>query len=155
MNQQSMRANTGGKSLERGSAFGAMSLAMPSRKCAQGRFGSLGAGGAEIGGEFSEFHVTGEAMECCTQPRRTEARRLLPFSRGEANVPDMYYGRAPRGERVQQQGQRASGSSCMLWWSAPAHVGPFACIHAPLDGEAWDGKTACPPPKPFTGCRLC
>lgn len=64
-----LRANTGGKSLDRGSASGDMSQSRGLESAPEPGFGLLRAGEAQRGGEF---HVTGEAMGCSTRARQAE-----------------------------------------------------------------------------------
>ena len=105
-----LRANTGGKSLDRGSVFGAISQCRGLGSAPEPEIGSLRAGGGQIGGELPR---SGEAMECSDQPRQREPQALRASWCGEAEGLDM--GAMTRGQVGRRKAQCASGSSCMLF----------------------------------------
>lgn len=113
-----MRANTGGKSLDKGSVFGAISQCRSLESAPKPEICSLRAGGAQIGGELAR---SGEALECRDQPRHTEPRTLRASWRGEAGGPNMGAdGEMAIGTWDEKRNMRRAAAACCLW-SAPAN----------------------------------
>lgn len=127
-----LRANTGGKSLDRGSVFGAISRGRGSESTPEPEIGSLRAGGAQIGGEI---HGTEEAMECSTQPRQKNPRALQVSLREKAGPPDP--GQAGRGEGNEERSVWLTAAclfveracKCRFLWSG-------RCMHYLLEADA-------------------